>query len=118
MPRRMRLPSSSPRSTARCWATENDQLEIAAGAGTLAEEILNDEPSIDTIVVAVSGGGLCAGVAAAAAARARAVAVESTTIPTMRKALDRSRPVDVPVSGVAADSLGALLDRTHHHEAS
>ena len=43
-----------------------DQLEIAAGAGTLAEEILEDEPGIDTIVVAVGGGGLYAGVAAAA----------------------------------------------------
>src|SRR5215203_5569129 len=41
-----------------------DQLEIAAGAGTLAEEILEDEPAIDTIVVAVGGGGLFAGVAA------------------------------------------------------
>lgn len=84
-----------------------DQLEIAAGAGTLAEEILEDEPGIDTIVVAVGGGGLYAGVAAAAEARARVVAVEPFTIPTLHAALDAGRPVDVAVSGVAADSLGA-----------
>ncbi len=84
-----------------------DQLEIAAGAGTVAEEILQDEPSIDTIVVAVGGGGLYAGVAAAAEGRARVVAVEPFNIPTLHAALAAGHPVDVAVSGVAADSLGA-----------
>ena len=64
-----------------------DQLEIAAGAGTVAEEILQDEPGIDTIVVAVGGGGLYAGVAAAAEGRARVVAVEPFNIPTLHAAL-------------------------------
>jgi threonine dehydratase len=84
-----------------------DQPEIAAGAGTIAEEILQDEPGIDTIVVAVGGGGLYAGLAAAAAGRARIVAVEPFTIPTLHAALEAGRPVDVAVSGIAADSLGA-----------
>jgi threonine dehydratase len=84
-----------------------DQLEIAAGAGTLAEEILEDEPAIDTIVVAVGGGGLYARVAAAAEGRAQVVAVEPISIPTLHAALDAGRPVDVAVSGIAADSLGA-----------
>ncbi|CAH0154703.1 Phenylserine dehydratase [Arthrobacter sp. Bi26] len=84
-----------------------DQLEIAAGAGTVAEEILKDEPGIDTILVAVGGGGLYAGVAAAAEGRARVVAVEPFNIPTLHAALSAGHPVDVAVSGVAADSLGA-----------
>ncbi len=84
-----------------------DQLEVAAGAGTLAEELLEDEPSIETIVVAVGGGGLYAGVAAAAASRARVVTVEPQTCPTLHTALNVGHPVDVSVSGVAADSLGA-----------
>lgn len=84
-----------------------DQVEVAAGAGTLAEEILEDEPSIDTIVVAVGGGGLYAGVAASAAGRARVVAVEPESCPTLHRAVEAGRPVDVSVSGVAADSLGA-----------
>ncbi|MGO4804882.1 threonine/serine dehydratase [Arthrobacter sp. 2MCAF15] len=84
-----------------------DQLEIAAGAGTMAEEILQDEPGIDTIVVAVGGGGLYAGVAAAAEGRARVVAVEPRNIPTLHAALAAGHPVDVAVSGVAVDSLGA-----------
>jgi threonine dehydratase len=84
-----------------------DQLEVAAGAGTLGEEILEDEPGIQTIVVAVGGGGLYAGIAAAARDRARVVAVEPFACPTLHAALDAGRPVDVSVSGVAADSLGA-----------
>lgn len=84
-----------------------DQPEIAAGAGTIAEEILRDEPGIDTIVVAVGGGGLYAGLAAAASGRAKIVAAEPVTIPTLHAALEAGRPVDVSVSGIAADSLGA-----------
>jgi len=94
-------------STGATFAHAYDQPEVAAGAGTIAEEILEDEPSIDTIVVAVGGGGLYAGVAAAASGRARVVAVEPETIPTLRQAMAADRPVDVSVSGVAADALGA-----------
>lgn len=84
-----------------------DQLEVAAGAGTIAEEILAEEPGIDTIVVAVGGGGLFAGITAAAEGRARVVAVEPVTIPTLDAALRAGEPVDIAVSGIAADSLGA-----------
>lgn len=93
--------------TGAALAHAYDQLEVAAGAGTLAEEILEDEPSIDTIVVAVGGGGLYAGVAASALGRARVVAVEPELCPTLQSALAAGQPVDVAVSGVAADSLGA-----------
>lgn len=84
-----------------------DQPEVVAGAGTLAEELLEDEPGIDTIVVAVGGGGLYAGVSAAALGRARVVAVEPEQCPTLASALEAGDPVDVTVGGVAADSLGA-----------
>lgn len=86
-----------------------DQPEIAAGAGTLALELLEQSATpLDTVLVAVGGGGLMAGVAAALEdTDIRVVAVEPTAAPTLRAALDAGRPVDVPVSGVAADSLGA-----------
>jgi threonine dehydratase len=48
-----------------------------------------------------------AGVAAALEGRARVVGVEPRTVPTFASALAAGEPVDVPVSGVAADSLGA-----------
>ena len=85
-----------------------DQPEIAAGAGTIAEEVLVDAPDVDTIVVAVGGGGLFAGVAASVEERGtRVVTVEPARIPTLHSALDAGEPVDVAVSGVAADALGA-----------
>jgi threonine dehydratase len=93
--------------TGAAFAHAYDQLEVAAGAGTLAEEILEDEPSIDTIIVAVGGGGLYAGVAASALARARVVAVEPERCPTLSSAMKAGHLVDVAVSGVASDSLGA-----------
>lgn len=84
-----------------------DQPEIAAGAGTLALE-LTEQAQVDTVVVAVGGGGLMAGVAAALEdLPLRVVGVEPETAPTLRSALDAGEPVDVAVSGVAADSLGA-----------
>ena len=83
-----------------------DQPEMVAGAGTLGLELLEDI-EVDTVVVAVGGGGLMAGVAAALAKQARVVGVEPDTAPTLHAALAAGGPVDVRVSGVAADSLGA-----------
>ncbi|MCE7080954.1 threonine/serine dehydratase [Streptomyces sp. ST2-7A] len=81
---------------------------IAAGAGTLVEEILAARPSVTTLVVAVGGGGLFAGVATAAAEHGlRVVAVEPEGARALGAALEAGEPVDVPVESVAADSLGA-----------
>lgn len=84
-----------------------DQPEIVAGAGTLGLEIIEDQPGIDTVIVAVGGGGLMAGVAAAVEGVARVVAIEPASAASLHSALQAGCPVDVPVSGVAADSLGA-----------
>lgn len=85
-----------------------DQPEIAAGAGTLALELLDQvSAGFDTVLVAVGGGGLMAGVAAALEGAARVVGVEPQNAPTLHSALAAGRPVDVAVSGIAADSLGA-----------
>lgn len=59
------------------------------------------------MVLAVGGGGLMAGIAAALDGRAQIVAVEPETIPTLHAALAAGGPVEVDVSGIAADSLGA-----------
>ncbi|MCR3718182.1 MULTISPECIES: threonine/serine dehydratase [Prauserella salsuginis group] len=84
-----------------------DQPEICAGQGTLGAELLEQTGGVDTILVAVGGGGLLAGIAAATEGRAHVVGVEPQTIPTLHTALAEGTPVDVDVSGVAADSLGA-----------
>jgi threonine dehydratase len=85
-----------------------DQPEVCAGQGTLALELLGQLPDgLDTLLVAVGGGGLMAGLAAALEGIAQVIAVEPTSIPTFHDALAAGRPVDAPVSGIAADSLGA-----------
>jgi threonine dehydratase len=81
---------------------------IAAGAGTLAAEVLARCPDVDTIMVAVGGGGLFAGVAAAVAdSTVRVVAVEPERCRALNAALESGGPLDVPVDSIAADSLGA-----------
>jgi threonine dehydratase len=81
---------------------------IAAGAGTCAAEALEQLGNIDTIVVAVGGGGLFSGTAAATLpAGVRVVAVEPENCRALNAALEAGGPVDVPVESIAADSLGA-----------
>ncbi|MER7461549.1 serine/threonine dehydratase [Streptomyces sp. NPDC097981] len=81
---------------------------IAAGAGTLLDEIRAGLPGLDTVVVAVGGGGLFAGVAAAAREHGvRVVAAEPENCRALNAALEAGRLVDVAVESVAADSLGA-----------
>ncbi|MBB5933066.1 threonine/serine dehydratase [Streptomyces zagrosensis] len=83
---------------------------VAAGAGTLFDEIKRTEPRLDTVIVACGGGGLFAGVAAAAYQHGvRVVAVEPTGCPTLHAAIEAGRPVQVGVDSIAADALGARL---------
>lgn len=84
-----------------------DQPEVVAGHGTLARELDEQAPGLDTVLVAVGGGGLVAGIACWFAGRVRVVAVETEGCPTLHAALAAGRPVDVAVGGVAADALGA-----------
>jgi threonine dehydratase len=84
-----------------------DQPEVVAGQGTLGLELLAELDGFDTVLVAVGGGGLIAGIATAVGDRARVVGIEPELAPTLHAALGAGRPVDVQVGGVAADSLGA-----------
>ncbi|MBC7601335.1 MAG: pyridoxal-phosphate dependent enzyme, partial [Ramlibacter sp.] len=77
------------------------------GAGTLPQEIEADGGLPHSVLVSVGGGGLIAGIAAWFEQRARVVALEPVLAPTLYNARLAGEPVDVAVSGVAADSLGA-----------
>lgn len=84
-----------------------DQFETLCGQGTVAAEWREQSPEIDTVLVAVGGGGLIGGMAAYNADKCRMIGVEPVLAPTLTRALEAGAPVDVAVSGVAADSLGA-----------
>ena len=84
-----------------------DDPHVLAGQGTLAMEWEEQVRGLDTALVAVGGGGLIGGMAAWYQNRVRVIGVEPHRAPSLFKALETGTPVDVEVSGVAADSLGA-----------
>lgn len=84
-----------------------DQRETLLGQGTLAIELEQQSPQLDSVLVAVGGGGLIGGIAAWYENRARIISVEPEAAPTLARALEAGHPVDVEVGGIAADSLGA-----------
>ena len=95
------------------WAAESgalqvhayDQIETLLGQGTLGRELEEQTGALDTLLVAVGGGGLIGGVAAWYAGRVKIVGVEPEAAPTLTRALEAGRPVDAPAGGIAADSL-------------
>lgn len=82
-----------------------DQLETLRGQGTLGLEFREQAPNLDTVLIAVGGGGLIGGVAAWFAGDVKVVGVEPDAAPTLTLALKAGRPVDSPAGGIAADSL-------------
>ncbi|HET7035283.1 MAG TPA: threonine/serine dehydratase [Thermomicrobiaceae bacterium] len=84
-----------------------DQAEVLAGQGTLARELEAQAPELDTVLVAVGGGGLIGGIASWYDGRTRIVGVEPEAASTLWSAVQAGQPVDVEVGGIAADALGA-----------
>ena len=82
-----------------------DQVETMLGQGSIGLELEQQSPDLDTLLVAVGGGGLIGGIAAWFAGKIRVVAVEPEAAPTLARALEAGRPVDAEAGGIAADSL-------------
>ena len=93
--------------TGALMAHAYDQPEVLVGSGTLALEIEQQGGLPDSVLVSVGGGGLIGGVASWFMQRSRVVALEPELAPTLFNARQAGHPVDVAVSGIAADSLGA-----------
>jgi len=95
------------------WAAESGAVQVHAfdqepallGQGTVGLELEEQAPQLDTLLVAVGGGGLIGGIAAWYEKRIRLVGVEPRLAPTLNNALQAGRPVDSPAGGIAADSL-------------
>ena len=81
--------------------------ETLLGQGTVGLEFEAQAPQLDTLLVAVGGGGLIGGIAAWYRGRISIVGVEPQSSRCLHAALEAGHPVDVDVSGIAADSLGA-----------
>ena len=97
--------------TGRTLVHPFDDPVVLAGAGTVALELLEDVPDVETIVVPAGGGGLVAGIAAAAPDR-RVIAVEPERSTAVGSGLAAGRSVPVtPVS--IADGLSAPFAGEH-----
>ena len=90
-----------------------DQPEVIAGQGTIGIELDEQVPDLVTVLVAVGGGGLIAGIAAWFSRRVRVVGVEPVGCATMTAALAAGEPVVGEVGGIAADSLGSARVGDH-----
>ncbi len=84
-----------------------DDPVIMAGAGTVAREFEADAGALDAMLIAVGGGGLSGGAAAWCGDRVPIVGCETVGTASFAAAVEAGRPVTVPISGVAADHLGA-----------
>lgn len=86
----------------RTFVHPYDDPMVVAGQGTIALEMLEDEPGLDTLIVPVGGGGLIAGVAVATKAvnpEIEIIGVQAALAPAMRRALD----------GLATETLGPTI---------
>jgi threonine dehydratase len=100
-------------AASEAWGTESGALKVHAfnqretllGQGTVALELADQVGDVDTILVAVGGGGLIGGIAACYRRAVRVIGVEPRTAPTMTMALEAGHPVEAPAAGIAADSL-------------
>lgn len=100
-------------AASEAWVRESGALAIHAydhpetllGQGTVGLELEGQAPELDTLLVAVGGGGLIGGIAAWYGGRTRIIGVEPEAAPTLYRALEAGRPVDAEAGGIAADSL-------------
>jgi threonine dehydratase len=100
-------------AASECWAVESgalqvhayDQVETLLGQGTVGLEFEKQYPELDTLLVAVGGGGLIGGIAAWYSGRLKLIGVEPEAAPTLENALRAGHPVDAAAGGIAADSL-------------
>ncbi len=109
-------------AASQSWAAQSgamavhayDQVETILGQGSVGLEFEEQDPALDTLLVAVGGGGLLGGIAAWYAGRIKIVGIEPEAAPTLTRALEAGHPVDADAGGIAADSLapkrvGALM---------
>ena len=100
-----------------------DDARIIAGQGTVGLEIVEDMPSVNTVVVPVGGGGLSAGVAAAVKQlrpATRVIGVEPAGAAKLTKAREAGEPVTLSSTHSIADGLMSIRIGTvnfAHHEA-
>jgi threonine dehydratase len=85
-----------------------DDPDVIAGQGTLALEVLDQEPETDAVVVPIGGGGLVSGMAVAVKAlrpTAKVIGVQTEVLPSMLQAVEAGKPVTIEPANTIADGI-------------
>ncbi len=99
--------------TLKTFVSPYNDIEVIAGQGTIALEILEAAPQVDAIVIPIGGGGLIAGIALAAKAlnpQIKIYGAEPEATPTMRAALKAGRIVEIQEDETLADGLAGNIE--------
>ncbi|HXD48867.1 MAG TPA: threonine/serine dehydratase [Gemmatimonadaceae bacterium] len=89
-----------------------DDEDVAAGAGIVGLELLEQAPDLDAVVVPIGGGGLIAGMLVAlkeSNPKLRVFGVEPEGAPSMRRSLDEGHAVRLDAVNTVADGLAAPM---------
>lgn len=95
-----------------------DDPAVISGQGTLGLELIEALPTLDTVVIPISGGGLASGIALAIKnlrATTRVIGVCAENAPAMNASLEAGYPVTVPERNTVAESLRGDLGPDNHH---
>ncbi|WP_337870168.1 threonine/serine dehydratase [Meiothermus sp.] len=93
--------------TGALWVSAYESPETLAGQGTVGKEFDEQAEGLDTVLVAVGGGGLIGGIATWFQNQVQVIAVEPENCPSLYQSQKAGQPTDVKTGGIAADSLGA-----------
>ena len=86
---------------------------VIAGQGTIGQELLEDEPELDVVLVPVGGGGLLSGIGAWIKSHrpaTRIIGVQSVASPAMHRAVNLGRLIEIEVLPTLADGLAANIE--------
>ena len=92
----------------RVFISPYNDVDVIAGHGTIALELLEDQPHIDEVLVPVGGGGLISGIAAAIKALSpgtKVIGVQPSASPVMYESLKRGRIVELEIGESIAEAL-------------
>jgi len=95
-----------------------DDPHVLTGQGTIGLELLEQLPSMDAVLVPLSGGGLVSGIAVALKtmrAAARIIAVSARNARVMWESLQAGRPVAIPEEPTVASALSGGIDLNNRH---
>lgn len=88
-------------------------VDLLAGQGTVALEVLDQLPSVQTVLICTGGGGLLGGMGAvlrASAPHVRVIGVQSVETAAMTKSVEAGRVIEIPHTPTLADGLAGQID--------